>query len=114
MGLDVVVLPRRRPVWLAPFDRARDGGESTFDEGADLAGERQHPRGDALQDGQRVGQVARPARRCARGFVRGAPQQRGQVVGQDLGGDVDQQRVLAESLRVFLAILVIGMQLANL
>ena len=55
MRLDLVVLPRRRPVWLAPFDRARDGGESTFDEGADLAGERQQPRGDALQDGQRVG-----------------------------------------------------------
>jgi hypothetical protein len=30
--------------------------------------------------------------------VRVARQQRRQVIGQDLGGDVDQQRVLAESL----------------
>ena len=48
-------------MWLASLDRARDGGQRAGDEGSDLAGERQHPRGDALQDGQRVGQVARPA-----------------------------------------------------
>ena len=96
MRLDLVVFSRRRPVWLASLDRARDGGQRAGDEGADLAGERQQPRGDALQDGQRVGRVARPVRRRARGFVRGARLQRGQVVDQDLGGNVDQQRVLAE------------------
>ncbi len=97
MRLDLVVFSRRRPVLLASLDRARGGGESTFDEGADLAGKRQQPRVDALQDGRHVGQVARSVGRGARGFVRGARQQRGKVVGQDLGGDVDQQRVLAET-----------------
>ena len=49
-----------------------------------------------MQDGQRVGQVTGSVRRCVGGFVRGARQQRGQVVREDLGCDVDHQRVLAE------------------
>lgn len=60
MRLDLVAFSRRRPLWLASLDRTRDGGQRAGGEGADLAGERQQPRGDAFQDAQRVGEVAWP------------------------------------------------------
>ena len=63
MGLDLVGLPWRRPLRLASLDRARDGGQRAGDGGTDLAGERQQPRGDVLQDAQREGVVARPVAR---------------------------------------------------
>ena len=96
MRLDLRLISRRSPLRLAALDRAGDGGQRTGDEVTDLFGERQQPWSHALQDGQRVGQIAGSVRRRVDGFVRGARQQRCQVVGQDLGRDVDHQRVLAE------------------
>ena len=64
----------------------------------DQVGEHHQPRGDALQDGLGVGEVAWPVGPSSwDAFVRRARQQHRQVVGQDLGRHVDQRRVLAEA-----------------
>ncbi len=97
MRLDLGMVSRRRSLRPAAFDGSRNGRQRRAHEGGDLVGEHQQPRGDALQDGLGVGQIAGPVGRGLGAFVRGARQQRRQVVGQDLGRHVDQQCVLAEA-----------------
>ena len=66
--------------------------------GGEVANEQDQPWQGSLQQCRSVGAIAPPRDAVQLGLMRGrGAQQRGQVVGQHLGGHVDEQRVLAQA-----------------
>ena len=70
---------------------AAERGDGLRDGGGDIADEQHQPRQQALHQECRIGSVALARTRQVSGVGCGQAHQRGDVVGQDLGGHVDEQ-----------------------
>jgi hypothetical protein len=106
MRVDVVCRPMAAAVWVNLFGCSRQQCDGIVDAGDDVADAQEHPRQQVHRGVGREAAVA-AARRAGNGFfglshrLRGRADQRGEVVGQDLGGDISDERLLAQRPRGF-------------